>query len=224
MAIFTCHSVSGQKKDSLFSTILKKSSAGLHLSSFGPGLGMHSVSPANPRLQFDLQFTFFQLRKAREFTLRGDSKVDIAPDLRHLMVSGFASYYPWINKGFYGKAGLGYNFGQRYKARITSETGLELGGIEISGEDFGTVDVGVKYNKLIPYLGAGYLKKLRSSRFSLGFDLGCFYLGSPTLEADFEGFLESTTLDRELLTIQNNMKNYSFYPYLSVQLHYNLFH
>lgn len=214
---------SGSGKDSTFTLLSKRSAAGLQLSSFGAGLGFHSSLPKHPRLAFDLNYTFLRFVKSKEFTVRGDSRVNILPDINHQMISGFVSYYPFKKTRFYGKAGTGYNFGQKYQAQITSPTGLELGGIEIAGEDFGTIDLSVKWNKLMPYLGVGYLKSFPKNRLSLGFDAGCFYMGSPKIKTDFEGFLESTTLDTKIVTIEENMKNYSFYPFLSLNLSYSLF-
>ncbi|MCY1369134.1 hypothetical protein D9M69_561550 [compost metagenome] len=56
------------------------------------------------------------------------------------------------------------------------------------------------------------------NRVGLGFDLGFFYLGSPRLSLDYEGFLETTTIDDELVKIQHNMRGYRYYPYVSVQM------
>lgn len=53
-------------------------------------------------------------------------------------------------------------------------------------------------------------------------NIGFLYMGSPKIKAQFEGFLESTTLDTEMANIQKNLKNYSFLPMLSVNLRYKI--
>lgn len=221
--LFLSSPVFGAAKDSTLLKLYHRSSAGIHLSTFGYGLNLHSSLSSQSKFGFGLDFTFLRLDKSRTMNFSEKSSIDILPDVKHSMLSAYASYFPWKKSRFGAKGGIGYNFGQRYEAVITSATGVELGGVEISGEDFGVVDVGIKWNKVMPYLGVAYLKPFRKNRLSFGFDVGCYYMGSPVLRSEYEGFLESTTLDTDIKKIEHNMKNYSFYPYLSFHFNYAIF-
>jgi hypothetical protein len=221
--LFLSCPVFGTVKDSTLLKLYNRSSAGIRVSTFGYGINLHSSLSQKSKFGFGLDYTFLRIDKNRTLTFSEKSSIDILPDVKHSMISAYTTYYPWKKTRFGGKAGIGYNFGQKYEAVITSTTGVELGGVEISGEDFGVVDVGIKWNKLMPYLGITYLKPMKKSRVLFGFDVGCLYMGSPVIRSEYEGFLESTTLDTDIKKIQHNMKNYSFYPYLSFHFNYSLF-
>jgi hypothetical protein len=39
-------------------------------------------------------------------------------------------------------------------------------------------------------------------------------MGRPRLDIEYEGFLETTNLKTDILKIEHNIRNYSFYPLL----------
>ena len=211
------------QKDTSFIHPLKKTVLGLHVSSLGIGGNISAIIPSKKIvLVGELGYHYFIFTKELNITTREESEIFFQPDIHQQIMTGMLSWYPFKKHLVYFKAGVGYAVKQRYFVRITSPTGLLLGGVEITSEDFGQVDLEVKWSRLMPYVGMGFGKPIPKKKLDLTFNIGCFYLGSPKINAQFEGFLESTTLDTQVAVIERNVRNYSYFPLLSVSLRYRI--
>ena len=208
--------------DSLSFLKKQKLAVGIQASTFGLGATVHWVLPTPKRLSLEVGYTFLRFIKDQHIQISEESEVFLQPDVHHSMVTALLSWYPFQKKNIFVKSGLGYNFGQKYFVHITSPTGLELGGLEIAADDFGDIDIGIKWNKLMPYLGIGFGRELPKKKVDVVFNIGTFYMGSPKINTRFEGFLETTTLDAEVVKIQRNLKNYSYFPFLGVNVRYKI--
>ncbi|MBA4850538.1 hypothetical protein [Emticicia sp. BO119] len=212
----------GMPKDTAFINTIKKTVIGLNASTLGIGGNISLRIPSKVVLVGELGYSYFKFNKEINYRTPEESDIFFQPDIRQNIVTGMISWYPLKKKRLYLKSGVGYSVRQRYFVRVTSPTGLLLGGVEIAPEDFGQVDLAIQWSRLMPYIGIGIGKPISKKKLSVSFTMGCFYMGSPKIQAQFEGFLESTTLDTQVALIQANMRNYSFYPVLSLNLRYRI--
>jgi len=212
----------GMQKDTSFVQAVKKTVVGLNVSTLGIGGNISVVIPSKAVLVGELGYNYFKFTKELNYTTPEESEIFFQPDVRRNIVTGMVSWYPFKKQQVYFKGGVGYALRQRYFVRVTSPTGLLLGGVEIASEDFGQVDLEIKWSRLMPYVGVGFGKPLPKKKLGVNFNIGCFYMGSPKINAQFEGFLESTTLDTQVAVIEKNVKNYSYFPVLSLSLRYRI--
>lgn len=221
LCFLTEHSL-GAQKDTSFVHTIKKTVMSLNVSTLGIGGNISFSLPS--RLQFvgEIGYTYFKFARNQYFNIPEQSEILLQPDINHSILTGTINWYPFKKKFIYLKSGIGYALKQTYFVRITSPTGLMLGGMQISAEDFGQIDFNVNWNRLMPYVGIGIGKKEPKKKIGATFNIGFLYMGSPKIRAHFEGFLESTTFDTEIVNIQENMKNYSYLPVLSVTIRYRI--
>lgn len=163
-------------------------------------------------------YTSVAFQKPQQFSMDKGKSIDLSPNLQKKVAQFLIDYFPFKRKRWHLSTGLAYNVDQTYRFEVSTETGVSLGGIDIEANDFGTIRGGVRWNTWMPYLGFGYLANLYREKVWLNIDLGTYYMGSPKLDISYDGFLETTTLDEEIPKIEHNLRNYSYYPYLSLGL------
>mgnify|MGYP006166624491 FL=1 len=187
------------------------------------GRGAQVVYHISPR--WNIQTTFQTLRHNQTYTipLPDSTSLQAEPQILTRFWTIQMGIAPFANRpNFRVLAGVSGALRQQYQARFSTETGVALGGATISAADFGIVEAGIRWNTWRPYLGVGWRKVLGKSRLSLRTDLGVYYLGSPQLSVAYEGFLETTNLSEDIRVVEQNMKNYSFYPHLGLSVTYEL--
>jgi len=207
-------------QDSTFS--FKPKSVALNFSSRGCGAEIGFLINKNPLLGLRINASYFSFGKSQNIQLDKGTSLDIFPNIQTLVIGSLVDYYPFKRKAFRLSGGISYDAVQQYQVAFSSASGLDLGGLQIAGDDFGNIDFGVKWNAIRPYFGVGFGKSVMKHQVGLGFDMGVAYMGSPKLSLLYEGFLETTTIDNEMKKIESNMRGYSYYPYLAFQLKYNL--
>ncbi|WP_101725367.1 hypothetical protein [Emticicia sp. TH156] len=212
----------GSQKDTSIVQTFRQAVVGLNVSTLGAGTNLSVMIPSKVVLLAELGFSYFRFTRELNLKLPEGSSVFFQPDIHRNVVTGMLSWYPFKKEKFFLRAGLGYCVRQKYFVRVTSPTGLLLGGVEIASEDFGQVDLDIKWSNLMPYAGIGFGKPIPKKKLGVNFNIGCFYMGSPKINAGFQGFLESTTLDSQIALIEKNVRNYSYFPMLSVSLRYRL--
>jgi hypothetical protein len=189
-------------------------------SSSGLGLEFSWQKPSSPNLRYRLGYTYFEFLKTQRINMEKQKNIDLTPQLRKQVLYGVVDYFPFKKKRWHVSAGLAYNIKDQYQFKANTETGVIFGGIEIYAEDFGTIKGDIRWSKLMPYLGIGYVANLYKDKVLLGIDIGSYYMGSPKLNLSYEGFLETTTLDEEIPKIEHNLRGYSYYPNIAFTLGY----
>ncbi len=174
-------------------------------------------------LGFRLHANYFGFKKSQKIEMDKGTSLEVFPDISSFVLGGLADYYPFKKRSFRLTGGFSCDVKQNYRVAFSTSSGLDLGGLLISSDDFGNINMGIKWNTFRPYLGLGFGRSIMKKSLGVGFDMGVAYMGSPKLELLYEGFLETTTIDQEIKKVEANMQGYSFYPYLSIQLKYNLF-
>lgn len=201
---------------------VKTESVQLNISTLGGGLESSFRFTARPvSIRAGVNYVWF--RKPLRFETATDSYLNAQPDIYSGHVYVLADYHFLKKRWLRATAGLAYAPFQRYAAFFDTDSDLKLGEMTIPKNEFGHTDLEIRWNRLKPYLGIGIGRQVMQKRVGLGLDLGVFHLGSPKLRLNYEGFLETTTIDEEVLKIQQNMRGYRFYPYLSIQVKYRMY-
>lgn len=208
-------------KDSMASYIPR--SLAVNFSSKGCGVETGFMYKAIPQIGLRVYINYFSFKQSQNLELDKGSSIDIYPDIKTFVLGSFMDYHPFKKKIFRLTAGLSYEVIQNYQVAFSSASGLNLGGLQIASDDFGNINLGMKWNTLRPYIGFGFGRAIMKKRLGVGFDMGVAYMGSPKLSLIYEGFLETTTIDEEMKKIEANMKGYSYYPYLGFQLRYSMY-
>jgi len=104
-------------------------------------------------------------------------------------------------------------------------TTYEIGGVEYTAEELGSVDGVVDYDSFAPYLGIGWGNPFNSSKsWSFQVDLGVFYQGTGDLVLTAEnpqnipGMEEA--LEAEAETVLDEIDDYKIYPVVAVGVSY----
>ena len=202
-------------------------SAGTHslsgqLGTLGPGLFYNRVLRSDRRLVWRVGGQYIAYRKPIRLETAPNSYLTVKPDFVIGTVQTGLKWYPFRHGSFFVAAGLGYTWHPSLNVLLTANDKLNLGGLELAPEDVGTIDLGVRWHPVVGYIGGGFGRTIPRRRVSIGFELGVYYLGKPTVQLDYEGFLETTTIDEQVPVVERNLANYRYLPSLSFTLAYAL--
>lgn len=171
--------------------------------------GLHISGQLNikPKLYFTANLGYMAFQRPLSVKLDSNSNLLIKPNIKRLHLDLGLLYQPF-KFPLLLSAGFKILPVQKMSLDLSTATGIKLDGFLISSEDFGLVKVSNQWSNVQPFLGLTWLKK----RWQ--FQMGCAYMGRPRLDIEYEGFLETTNLKTDILTIEHNIRNYSFYPLL----------
>ncbi|OYU93035.1 MAG: hypothetical protein CFE21_22010 [Bacteroidetes bacterium B1(2017)] len=179
----------------------------------GLALGINFITKSPWEIISRVQYIGYH--KTLKANLDNDTYVEIQPKIKRMTVQlGTARmiYKRWLG----AEAGLSFLVNQQNKFSLRSPTGIDFEGLQIKAEDFGTVNVALKWSPVQPYAKlwiGGFSSK---HPWSINTYVGCTYMGRPRFETSYDGFWETTNLSSDIKTIEKNMRNYSFYPMLGV--------
>lgn len=192
----------------------------LNLSTRGAGLEVAAGFRQPWVLRAGVNYVTFR----RGFAIKAEDGTFIQtdPDIESVSTHLLLDHYPFRSRLFHLTAGLEYAWVQRYTGTFYAHEAVKLGGVEMEAEDFGNAGLSIRWNRLKPYLGIGLKREVMKQKLALGVDVGAWYMGSPRLDLQYEGFLETTTIDDQVMQVEANMRNYAFYPYFALQIRYSL--
>ena len=128
-----------------------------------------------------------------------------------------ADFYPFAGM-FRLTGGVFYN-GNTVDVSGTPSGDVQIGDNTYSASDIGTISGSVDFKKVVPYAGIGWSGGNSSSGgWSLGFDLGVMFQGSPSVgPLQVTGALGSNStftadLEKERADIKDEMDTYQYYP------------
>jgi hypothetical protein len=187
------------------------------------GLGLELArSFPNPRWQLRLGGSHLGYGAIQTVALNKKSPLRLDPDVRLALLRAGVDFYPFRRSNLHLSAGLAYQLRPEYAAWIDAPTGIDYEGIVIAGDEFGSIDLRLRWARVLPYLGLGLGRAVPKGRFGGGFDLGGYYLGPPRLRTTMTGLIESTTLSDEVPRIEKNMRGYRYLPNLTLHFRYRL--
>lgn len=178
--------------------------------------------PKHPQWVVRVGGSYISYKKQHQIDLGDSSIVEFRPDFVIGLVQSSVKWQPFRRSSFFLTAGAGYTWRPDVQLQLQALSPIELGGIQMKPEEFGTIDLRVRWSSVVGYAGMGMGRSVPKRRWGFGFELGCYYLGKPKLSADYEGFLETTTLDEQLPMIERNMRGYRFLPNLQFVISYSL--
>ncbi|GAA4418251.1 hypothetical protein GCM10023187_51490 [Nibrella viscosa] len=175
-----------------------------------------------PQLAVRLGGSYLAYRKMMRLAAGEGSTLALYPDAVLGIGQATAKWFPYRQTPFFLTAGGGYTWHPELNFRLEADNKLTFGGLEMTPEDVGTVTASLRWNRLLGYAGFGYGRAIPRRRIGLSIELGCYYLGAPRVNLDYEGFLETTTLRDEMVKVQKNMTNYRYLPSLQFLISYAL--
>ncbi|MFD1140481.1 hypothetical protein ACFQ4C_05155 [Larkinella insperata] len=197
-------------------------SVGLQLGTTGAGIQLARVLTPDSRLIGRVGVSYFAYN--RPFRVKaGEGKLHITPDLVMGIALASVKWHPFKTNPFFLTGGAGYTWRPDVKANLVAEGKVKFGGLEISEENVGVINANLRWRNALGYAGLGYGRSTPVRRLGFAVELGCYYLGAPTVDLQYTGFLETTTIDEQIPVIQNNLKNYRFLPSLQFLVTYGLF-
>lgn len=179
------------------------------------GLAFGINYPTKTPWQIISRVQYIGYHKTLKANLDNATYVEIQPKIKRISLQiGTARiiYKKWLS----AETGLSFLVNQQNKFSLSSPTGIDFEGLQIKSDDFGTVNVALKWSPIQPYTKlwvGGFSSK---HDWSLKSYVGCTYMGRPRFETNYDGFWETTNLSTDIKTIEKNMRNYSFYPMLGV--------
>jgi hypothetical protein len=199
-----------------------KQSICLQAGTMGPGLFYNRVVSRPHRLTARVGGQYIAYRRPIRIKTAPDSYLTVDPDFMVSTAQAGLMWNPFKRGSFFLATGVGYTWHPNLSFVITANDKLNLGGLELTPEDVGTIDLGVRWRPVVGYLGWGFGRVIPRRRFSLGFEMGVYYLGRPKVQLSYEGFLETTNLDEQVPIVERNLSNYRYLPSLSLNLFYAL--
>ncbi len=197
-------------------------SVSVQIGTTGPGVFYNRVLSQANRLTLRVGGQYFAYRKQIRVKAESDSYINIKPDLTIGIVQANLKWHPFQQSSFFVTGGLGYTWHPDTHFVITAENKLDLGGLELTPESVGTIQLGFKWHPVVGYLGWGFGRSMPNKRLGVGFEMGVFYLGKPSVQLDYEGFLETTTIDEQVPIVERNLSNYRYLPTINVTFSYKL--
>ena len=199
-----------------------KQSVSLQLGTTGPGVFYNRLLSGSNRLTLRVGGQYFAYRKPIRVKASSDSYVQIKPDLTIGIAQANLKWHPFQRGSFFVTGGIGYTWQPEMRFVLTAENKLDFDGLVLTPESVGTVNLGFRWHPVVGYLGWGFGRSLPKKRLGVGFEMGVFYLGKPSVHLDYEGFLETTTIDEQVPIVERNLSNYRYLPSINLTLSYIL--
>jgi hypothetical protein len=207
--------------DTLTSSNHKKS-IGVIFGTNGVGVEINYLLPRNEKVGLRLTGAYIGYQKQNTVKLNPKSSLVIDPDISFGQILLAGTYSPFKKRVFSIVAGVAYLYNFKLAAFANTDTGLDFSGTQIAAEDFGHVNLEIKWNKIAPYVGFAFGRVVPRKRVGLGVEMGCYYLGHPHIQTDYTGVLEITNVDEVIPQIEKNITNYSFLPSINFKVRYRL--
>jgi hypothetical protein len=149
------------------------------------------------------------------------SGIPYSARLRMMSEHAGLNLYPWKNHSFYLSLGAYFNQ-NRLTGDAVSDGTLAVNGFPVPAGDF----VNLKYEQqpVDPYVAIGgnlYFDKAK--HFSLGAELGAFYLGNPkvSIGATPPGAVPQSDLDSYQQQVEDDLKKVPVWPVLKISICYS---
>lgn len=155
-------------------------------------------------------------------TTVNDTTVSYDARLKLFTLGALADFYPLAGK-FRVTAGAYYNGNKLTINGVPNAGSYVINGTTYTAAQVGSVNGTLDFNKFAPYAGIGWGDAV-SSGSPIGFnvDLGVLYQGKPKTTISASGAAAGLAADiaAEKVNLDNNVKNYKFYPVASIGVSY----
>ena len=193
-------------------------SVSLQAGTLGFGLFYNRELSRAYRLTLRAGGQYIAYRKPIRIETAPNSYLIVDPDFMIGTAQAGLKWNPFRRGAFFVAAGVGYTRHPTVGFEITANDKLNLGGLELTPEDVGTINLGVRWRPVVGYAGWGFGRTIPRRRIGIGFEMGVYYLGKPSVLLDYKGFLETTNLREQVGTVERNLSNYRYLPSLSLTI------
>jgi hypothetical protein len=194
----------------------------LQLGTTGPGLHVSRVISQRYRLSARVGVSYFAYNSLVRLAVSDGAYIQIQPDFVLGVAQGAVRWHPFRRGSFFLTAGAGYTWRPDLSFTVIAENTLDFGGLTITPENVGTIQTSFRWSNVVGYAGFGTGRLIPRPRIGFGFELGCYYLGPPSINLVYDGFLETTTIDQQIPRIQQNMSGYRYLPMLNLFVSYRI--
>jgi hypothetical protein len=130
----------------------------------------------------------------------------------------YADWHPF-NNSFKITGGVAYMFTSlNGNAKLRDST--KQNDIMISPDDVGKITLEIKPGPITPYIGIGFGRAIPKTRFGVSFELGTYYIGSPSVTFETTKLLEPTSSQGAVL--KDNLSGYQWLPKLAISFNFKL--
>lgn len=159
-----------------------------------------------------------------------DDELKYSSELQLSNLGLLADWYPW--GGVFRITGGAVANQNDYVVRATCEnpSGCEVGSSTFSRTELGTITTKIEVEDFGPYLGIGWDRALDATkRWTISFDIGAFYQGSPKVEMTSDGSCVnsvltgaacSAALEDEERELEDELESFKYYPVASIGIGY----
>lgn len=126
-------------------------------------------------------------------------------------------YYPFKKRVFALNAGVLYNT-TAFSIDVQPKTNINFNDRVFTPEEIGSIGLKIKYPTVAPYFGLSLGNPNTGKKLKFLLDLGLMYTGSPLVEMQATGAIESTAT--QAAQLQTNLNPLYLYPVLKFGLSY----
>lgn len=183
------------------------------------GLGVDGVAKINEYVNLRLGIQGFEYDKDGT-----ESGIKYDFDLGLFSVGSFVDYFPFQN-GFRLSLGAFFNDNE-LDMKASAATSYEIGDTTYTAAQVGTLNGKVEFDEFAPYIGIGWGNPFgKDGDWSIAFDLGIMYQGSPDVSLSANGTLANNAafkddIQREINNLEGDIDDYDYYPVISIAVTY----
>ncbi len=182
------------------------------------GLGAEIVTGLTPHLNLRGVVNGFEYsRNATHNTIDYNGKLNL------FSAGAILDFMPAENGKFHVSLGGLYDGNKLDLTGTPTGGNYVINGVTYTAAQAGTVNGSVKFNKFAPYVGLGYGNALADSGWSVSFDAGALYQGTPKATLSATGAVAglAANVAAEQIQLQNSVKNYKWWPVVALGLDYS---
>ena len=183
------------------------------------GFGLELVKSFSPKFNLRLGGSYYKQNYNLNFLEDFD-----AIGVTYTSVGSVTLIADWqISRIFHISGGVMYNMTTMEVESKATEY-RKIGTIDISPETQGSIYYQLNPNDICPYLGIGIGNTISPNKVvSFNFDLGAVYQGSPKVVLEATGMVAPTANEEQRQLLENNVKEYRFFPLINFQLGFRIF-
>lgn len=198
------------------------SSYGLGVTVGTMGIGVQAAYQFSTKLPLTLRagLSYFNYQKSFHVSTKDDARLYVSPDVALSNAQASLQWHPFTKSSFFVTLGAGYVWNPRLSAIVQTHDKVNFGGIEMTPDNFGVIQSSVHWQRLRGFAGVGFGRAVPARRIGFSAEMGCYYLGSPRVDLNYSGFLETTTLREQIPVIERNLSGYCWLPALQLSITY----
>lgn len=210
---------------SAFAQYFPKTALGFNVGT--QGVGIEGKTAIGDRFAARLGVDIIPINNITSTQYLGENQtnIDIAPRFSNVHLIGDWRPFEYnannpLSGNFKLSAGVAYFIKSQGTANIALSGDYQYGDMTIPQSDIGVVTASAKWSHFAPYAGLGLDNIPVFNNFLIGFDMGAYYLSSPSASITGTKMLAGNSSNQPIL--QNNLKSYKFMPVFQVNFNFSI--